>query len=80
VVELKDVGDYVVLLLVVAGGGALGGLGATLVPTATPGLKSPRWLTGAINDKIERIREEERRKAERAIGKLLRPYPPDTYR
>lgn len=41
-VELKYVGDYVVLLFVVAGGGALGGLGAILVPTATPGLKSPR--------------------------------------
>jgi hypothetical protein len=48
VVTLNTTGDYVVLLLVAAGVGAIGGFGAALVPTSSPGVNNPRWLTGAI--------------------------------
>lgn len=47
-VTLKTVSDYVVLIGVAAGGGAVGGLAAALVPTTSPGVNNPRWLTGAI--------------------------------
>jgi hypothetical protein len=47
-VDLNDVGDYVVLILVAAGCGAAGGLAAALVPTTSPGVNRPRWLTGPI--------------------------------
>jgi hypothetical protein len=45
-VELKHVSDYVSLVLIAAGCGALGGLAAALVPTTSPGVNKPRWLTG----------------------------------
>jgi hypothetical protein len=48
VVALNGVSDYVVLILVSAGTGALGGFAAALVPTQSPGVNNPRWLTGAI--------------------------------
>jgi hypothetical protein len=48
VVTLSTVGDYVVLILVAAGGGAIGGLAATAVPTASPGVNKPRFLTGPL--------------------------------
>jgi hypothetical protein len=48
VIALKNIGDYVVLILVSASVGALGGFAAALVPTKSPGVSNPRWLTGSI--------------------------------
>ncbi len=48
VVALHSVGDYVVLFVVAAECGAIGGLAAALVPTTSPGVNSPRALTGPI--------------------------------
>lgn len=47
-VALKTTGDYVVLILVAAGSGAIGGLAAALIPSASPGVNKPRCLTGPI--------------------------------
>lgn len=47
-VTLSTTGDYVVLILVAAGAGVIGGLAAALVPSASPGVSKPRWLTGPI--------------------------------
>jgi hypothetical protein len=47
-VDLKDVGDYVVLVLIAAAAGGFGGLAATMVPTSSPGVNKPRLLTGPI--------------------------------
>jgi hypothetical protein len=47
-VTLKTTSDYVILILVAACGGAIGGLAAALVPSMSPGVNKPRWLTGPI--------------------------------
>jgi hypothetical protein len=47
-VALNTVDDYVILVLVAAAGGAIGGLAATLVPTTSPSLNKPRELTGPL--------------------------------